>query len=98
MPAELLPGFTKNTLERFSQEKVILPLHFVTIKSPMKAFTAHKATRIVYNCGYFLLCGISVVKFSLPYTVCHRLQRTAALPAEGWERWAPQLRQGDNRQ
>lgn len=51
-------GFTKNTLERFNQEFVILSL--VNIKSPMKAFTAHKSPRIVYNCGYFLvwnLCG-----------------------------------------
>ncbi len=91
-----IPGFTKYTLERFNQKFVILSL--VNIKSPMKAFTAHKSTRIVYNCGYFLLCGISVVKFSLPYTVCHQLQRPATLHAEDWERWASQLRQGDNRQ
>lgn len=93
MPVELLPGFTKKHIRMIQLGK----RHFVTlvtIESPMKAFKAHKSTHIVHNCGYFLLCGISVVRCSLPSTVCHRIQRPAALPAEGWERWAPQLRQG----
>lgn len=97
MPAELLPGFGKKHIRMIQLGKI----HFVTLvtmKSPMKAFKAHKSTRIVHNCGYCVLCGISVVKCSLPSTVCHRLQWPAELPAEGRERWAPQLRQGGDRQ